>query len=173
MRRPRWLACTLLNDALKGSRLNNWKQPEIFKASPEDRLLTAVYTCCMNWAPLNVHRFRSKSDVPPRDDLSSWRNKQRQTQQREQTRNEKTNSLAALAGRSAESLGTTTSCDGYWRNVWLTFMHVTSPLNLTPACPDREKQTKEQHKQTRKTRQTTWSTFPGTFLLNWTYALCN
>ena len=86
---------------------------------------------------------------------TSKTNKKEQTQQREQTRDKKTNSLAALAGRSAESLGITTSCDGYLRNVWLTFMHVTSPLNLTPADPDREKQTKEQHKRTRKTRQTT------------------
>ena len=74
----------------------------------------------------------------------------KQTQQREQTRDKKTNNLAALAGRSAESLGITTSCDGYWRKVWLTFMHVTSPLNLTPAYPDREKQTKEQHKTNEK-----------------------
>ena len=72
----------------------------------------------------------------------------KQTQQREQTRDKKTNSLAALAGRSAESLGITTSCDGYLRNVWLTFMHVTSPLNLTPAYPDREKQ--EQKNNTNK-----------------------
>ena len=84
---------------------------------------------------------------------TSKTNKKEQTQQREQTRDKKTNSLAALAGRSAESLGTTTSCDGYFRNVWLTFTHVTSPLNLTPAYPDREKQ--EQKDSTNKRKEKT------------------
>jgi hypothetical protein len=45
------------------------------------------------------------------------------------------------------------------------------PLNLTPAYPDRAKKRTNKTTQTNeKTRQTTQSEFPGTFLLNWPQA---
>ncbi len=69
----------------------------------------------------------------------------------------KNNTLAAPAGRS-QSPWALLSCDGYscnirdycTRNAWLTLVHVTSPLNLTPAYPDREKNKTKDNTNKRK-----------------------